>query len=111
MYKDFWVLLCYTSCPLHGACHADPYLLMQCEVGCRYDLLTTILLVPICAVRQRQAAPAMGRFVAVVQGRLECVVAAEALFCFTCLLLMQNSCPVVFIQLAQWACLQGQDDV
>ena len=84
---------------------------MQSEVGCRYDLLTTVLLVPIHAVGQRQANPNMGRFVAVVQGRLEGVVAAEALFCFTCLLLMQDPCPVVLVQFAQWACLQRQEDM
>ena len=105
------MLLCYTGCPWYVVCHADPYLLMQSEVGCRYDLLTTVLLVPVCAVGQRQAAPDMGHFVAVVQGRLEGVVAAEALFCFTCLLLMQGPCPVVFIQLAPWACLQRQEDI
>ena len=82
---------------------------MQSEVGCRYDLLTTVLLVPVCAVGQCQAAPAMGRFVAVVQGRFEGVVATEALFCFTCLLLVQSPCPAVLMQLAEWACLQQQE--
>ncbi len=101
--------MCYTSCPLHVVCHAYPYLLVQSEVGCRYDLLTTVLLVPVCAVGQCQAAPAMGRFVAVVQGRFEGVVAAEALFCFTCLLLVQSPCPAVLMQLAEWACLQHQE--
>ncbi|KAA6429924.1 MAG: hypothetical protein FRX49_00356 [Trebouxia sp. A1-2] len=49
------------------------------EAPCGYDLLTTVLLVPICAVGQRQASPAMGRFVAVVQGRLEARVEQDYL--------------------------------